>query len=203
MEHVEPGKRGGAIFWGHDENDFKKIAKGNSSVLKRKPIVGEVWVVEGKTEMYQNPRPYSIPEKQIVMDWGIPIEPSNHYLLGFLSQHPIFRGFAFGGGKAEDLFIEFGPVRLREILDNSDYYLLSSVISTPIARKLTEAWKIAKEEFKIIELLDNSGIDFRESQRIVDLWPGKAYAMIKQNPYCSNYSKPKSLSEKCVPSSIK
>ncbi|HMW00619.1 MAG TPA: AAA family ATPase [Acidobacteriota bacterium] len=108
--------------------------------------------------------------------------PTGRFLVGLLAKHPAFDGMAFGAGKAEMLWNEFGD-SLPGILASGQIERLISVLSETTARTLVARWPIVREEVELACFLDQNGFDDRLGMRIQTVWPRGALQKLRENPY--------------------
>ena len=185
---ISPGDFDSAVFSGPDENGERRTVVGDWGVLPRVPIMGEVWKITGEPFIY---RPTNVWHKralgeeveQIRLIKGYPLQPSDNYLFDFLRLHKAFAGL--GERKVSHLFEEFTtPEAIRTLLDKKDVATLSRAVTPVMANKIVQAWELVKEQFAVMKVLYEAGINFKGAERIVRVFPGNAVEVITRDIFC-------------------
>ncbi|MCM2250619.1 MAG: ATP-dependent RecD-like DNA helicase [Geothrix sp.] len=174
IQQVWPGRQGGAVFTGKDDQGKLHRVVAAATVLHRPPGRGEQWDVAGPAKVH--PR-YGA---QIHAERAIPVRPQGELLRRFLARNKAFLGV--GEARARKLWDHFGET-LYGLLDGQDASSLAEVLGEPLAASLVEAWGETRAEAEVVRWLEAHGFPVALATKVSRLWGVAAPEKIAENPY--------------------
>lgn len=174
VEKVWPGVNSGAVFTGRDDSGKLHRILASGLVLHRPPNPGEIWTVEGPTQIHERYGP------QIKAEKVSPARPQGELLQRFLARNKTFQGV--GEIRARKLWDAFGE-SLYGLLDGNELAPLAEVLGENQAKALLEAWEENQAEGHMVRWLEAHGFKAPLAVKVMRLWGTEAPKKIQENPY--------------------
>jgi len=174
VQQVWPGRQGGAVFTGKDDQGKLHRVVAGATVLHRPPGRGEQWDVAGPSKVHPH---YGT---QIHAERAIPVRPQGELLRRFLTRNKAFQGV--GEVRARKLWDRFGEA-LYGLLDKKDATTLAEVLGEHLAASLVEAWGETRAEAEVVRWLEAHGFPVGLATMVSRLWGVAAPEKIAENPY--------------------
>lgn len=180
VERIVSRREFGSIFAGRDETGALVRIKAGKDAIIGVPEVGEVWSVEGETEVTAWGR-------QIKATHALRSLPNGRLMVDYLSGSVV----GIGPTRALRLWEHFAD-QLPEALDVGDIDLLASVmepyrpvLGPRLAAAMVEAWKKQAGLGRLVEWLSAVGIgELRLAKKIYSLLGDDAPDRLAENPWC-------------------
>lgn len=168
------GRRGGGVFRGIADDDKEYRFVGNSLVMPRPPIEGEVWLIEGNIRKHPEYGP------QVEIDWAKLEKPSGRLIVHSISQSKLFQGI--GIKRVERLWEKHGE-RIYSLLDAGDPTPFKDDIGPDLADVLIDGWKQMSAVSEVYKWLDENGIPVRLAFDLMSVYPQDLILQLEENPF--------------------
>lgn len=168
------GPYGGAVFNALTMSGRKYRFLAASSILPRVPVAGELWAISGTIKKH--------PEygDQVQIETALLEKPSGKLIVSTISKSKDFPGI--GKARAENLWNEFGEA-IYDLLETENYQAFSSFLGNDLATVLINGWKKLSIEADVYRYLDQRGLPFGISCKLIAIYGNQVISKIEDNPY--------------------